>query len=34
MGWDASVIPFLAERDITLLGADSVHETPGSVPIR
>ncbi len=31
-GWDASVIPFLAERDIALLGADSVHEAPGSVP--
>ena len=31
-GWDASVMPFLAERDIALLGADSVHEAPGSVP--
>lgn len=31
-GWDASVIPFLAERDIALLGADSVHEAPNSVP--
>ena len=31
-GWDASVIPFLAERDIALLGADSVHEAPDSVP--
>ena len=31
-GWDASVIPFLAERDISLLGADSVHEAPDSVP--
>jgi kynurenine formamidase len=31
-GWDASVIPWLAERDISLLGADSVHEAPGSVP--
>jgi kynurenine formamidase len=31
-GWDASVMPFLAERDIALMGADSVHEAPGSVP--
>ena len=31
-GWDASVMPFLAERDIALLGADSVHEAPNSVP--
>ena len=31
-GWDASVMPFLAERDIALLGADSVHEAPDSVP--
>ena len=31
-GWDASIIPYLAERDIALLGADSVHEAPGSVP--
>ena len=31
-GWDASVIPFMAERDIALLGADSVHEAPDSVP--
>jgi kynurenine formamidase len=31
-GWDASVIPFLAERDIALLGAESFHEAPGSVP--
>ncbi len=31
-GWDASVIPFIAERDIALLGADSVHEAPDSVP--
>ena len=31
-GWDASVIPFLAERDVALLGADSVHEAPDSVP--
>ena len=31
-GWDASVIPFLAERDIALLGADSVHEAANSVP--
>ena len=31
-GWDASVIPFLAERDVALLGADSVHEAPNSVP--
>ncbi len=31
-GWDASVIPFLAERDIALLGAESVHEAPESVP--
>ena len=25
-GWDASVMPWMAERDIALLGADSVHE--------
>ena len=31
-GWDASVMPFMAERDIALLGADSVHEAPDSVP--
>lgn len=31
-GWDATVIPFMAERDIALLGADSVHEAPDSVP--
>lgn len=31
-GWDASVIPFLAERDVALMGADSVHEAPESVP--
>ena len=31
-GWDATVIPFFAERDIALLGADSVHEAPDSVP--
>ena len=31
-GWDASVMPFLAERDIALLGAESVHEAPDSVP--
>ena len=31
-GWDASVMPFIAERDIALLGADSVHEAPDSVP--
>lgn len=31
-GWDASVIPLLAERDIALLGADAVHEAPDSVP--
>ena len=31
-GWDASVIPFLADRDIALLGAESFHEAPGSVP--
>ena len=31
-GWDASVIPWLAERDVALLGADSVHEAPDSVP--
>ncbi len=31
-GWDASVMPFLAERDIALMGADAVHEAPGSVP--
>ena len=31
-GWDASVMPFLTERDIALLGADSVHEAPNSVP--
>ena len=31
-GWDATVMPFLAERDIALLGADAVHEAPGSVP--
>ncbi len=31
-GWDASVIPFLAERDVALMGADSVHEAPDSVP--
>jgi kynurenine formamidase len=31
-GWDATVMPFFAERDIALLGADSVHEAPLSVP--
>ena len=31
-GWDATVMPFMAERDIALLGADSVHEAPDSVP--
>ena len=31
-GWDATVMPFFAERDIALLGADSVHEAPDSVP--
>ena len=31
-GWDATVMPFLAERDIALLGADAVHEAPDSVP--
>lgn len=31
-GWDASVIPLLADRDIALLGADAVHEAPDSVP--
>ena len=31
-GWDASVMPWMAERDIALLGADSVHEAPDTVP--
>ena len=31
-GWDATVMPFLAERDIALLGADAVHEAPDNVP--
>ena len=31
-GWDATVMPFLAERDVALLGADAVHEAPDSVP--
>ena len=31
-GWDATVMPFMAERDIALLGADSVHEAPDTVP--
>lgn len=31
-GWDASVMPLMAERDVALLGADSVHEAPDSVP--
>ena len=31
-GWDASAIPLLAQRDISLLGADAVHEAPDSVP--
>ncbi len=31
-GWDATVMPFLADRDIALLGADAVHEAPDSVP--
>ena len=31
-GWDASVMPWMAERDVALLGADSVHEAPDTVP--
>ncbi len=31
-GWDATAMPFLAERDVALLGADAVHEAPDSVP--
>lgn len=31
-GWDATVMPLMADRDIALLGADSVHEAPDTVP--